>query len=630
MTPSAASLPEPFQRFLEHTSDGVVVADDTGRILYVNPIAATLFGYAPEELIDHPVEILIPEVFRGAHERHRVAYGRTPRLRPMGAGLQLYGRHKSGRKVPVEINLRPEATVGGLIVAAVIRDLTATKALEAELEERGRHLSAIFDHTYQFIGLLQPDGTVLEANRSSLTFIGATLVDVVGQPFWETPWWRDEPDDRERLRAAIGAAAAGERVRFGTRHRDAAGRPAAIDFSLTPARNADGRVVYLVAEGRDVSALKAAEDALRESEARYALACRGSHDGLWDWNLANREYYLSPRWKELLGFEDHELPNIEASFFGRLHPEDGPRVREAVDRHFTQRGPFGIELRLQCKDGGYRWFLSRGQAIWDSSGQPVRMAGSITDITERKGHQAELEALNAALEARVQRRTAELERRARQLSQLATELTLAEQHAREQLAKTLHDGLQQLLFSAKLRLDSLDPGSKRASPEEANALASVRADLVEAIAAARSLAMELFPPALHTDGLPAALTWLAGRMRQQYALDVQVSADPEADAQRRDIRTLVFESARELLFNTVKHAQVERATVDLRLDEESNLSLTVADEGAGFDPSALDGTGAPAGWGLLRIRERLTLLGGRFEVESTPGRGARFRLTAPR
>ena len=226
----------------------------------------------------------------------------------------------------------------------------------------------------------------------------------------------------------------------------------------------------------------------------------------------------------------------------------------------------------------------------------------------------------------------ELEHRTAQLSRLASDLTLAEQHAREELAKTLHDGLQQLLVSASMNLDrhATRDAPRVIGPDEP--LARAKRHLEQAIAAARSLSLELFPPVLHGSGLPAALTWLAERTRDQYGLLVQVSADPLANSDRKDVRTLLFESVRELLFNAVKHAQVDRVTIDLSLDRDDALCIIVADQGIGFDPAGLveRGKGGQAGWGLFSIRERLTLLGGRFDIESAPGQGTLFRLVAPR
>jgi CheY-like chemotaxis protein len=137
---------------------------------------------------------------------------------------------------------------------------------------------------------------------------------------------------------------------------------------------------------------------------------------------------------------------------------------------------------------------------------------------------------------------------------------------------------------------------------------------------------------LHGSGLPAALTWLADWTRKQYGLVVQVSADPLANSDRKDERTLIFESVRELLFNAVKHARVDRVALNLVLNSDDTLCITVADQGAGFDPAKLvdRAKGGQVGWGLFSIRERLMLLGGRLDIESAPGRGTRFRLIVPR
>jgi len=122
---------------------------------------------------------------------------------------------------------------------------------------------------------------------------------------------------------------------------------------------------------------------LAESEERYSKAVRGTSDGLWDWDLVTGENYLSPRWKELLGFSDDELVNHIDTFFARLHPDDAPPVRAALDAHFAGRAPYDVEMRLRTKDDHYLRFRSRGQAEWNDRGEAVRMAGAITDITER-------------------------------------------------------------------------------------------------------------------------------------------------------------------------------------------------------------------------------------------------------
>ena len=126
------------------------------------------------------------------------------------------------------------------------------------------------------------------------------------------------------------------------------------------------------------------ENKLRESQERYDLAVRGSSNGLWDWNTLTDEVFYAPRFKEMIGYTDAEMPNLFEAWESKLHPEDRKRVLTAVQNHLKDRVPYNVEYRLQTKQGEYCWFNARGQAIWNKAGKAVRMAGSITDISDRK------------------------------------------------------------------------------------------------------------------------------------------------------------------------------------------------------------------------------------------------------
>ncbi|HET7705386.1 MAG TPA: diguanylate cyclase, partial [Thermoanaerobaculia bacterium] len=125
--------------------------------------------------------------------------------------------------------------------------------------------------------------------------------------------------------------------------------------------------------------------ALRESEERYALSARGANDGLWVWDLRKDTVYYSPRWKSMLGYLEHEIGDSPREWFTRVHPDDIAVLDAAIAMHREGTTPhLASEYRMLCRDGAYRWMLGRGLAVRDADGTPSRIAGSQTDITERK------------------------------------------------------------------------------------------------------------------------------------------------------------------------------------------------------------------------------------------------------
>jgi PAS domain S-box-containing protein len=275
------------------------------------------------------------------------------------------------------------------------------------------------------------------------------------------------------------------------------------------------------------------------------------------------------------------------------------------------------------------------QALRESEGA-LRQANHaleerVRERTESLAHT--VETLKTEIEQRQEteraltRANEELQTRAGLLRALASQLTLAEHRERTRLSKVLHDHLQQQLASAKLQLSCLLEMDNGAIADTV-----VRVDmlLAESMRTSRSLAAELSPPILRHRGLAAGFEWLAQSIRERYRLRVDLDIDHDGSSAGEDVKILLFESTRELLFNAVKHAKVDSAKVTLRKFNGGFLQITVSDSGVGFDYSktsrlAESGTGL----GIFSIAERLSLIGGSLEIYSTPGQGSRFVLTAP-
>jgi CheY-like chemotaxis protein len=222
-------------------------------------------------------------------------------------------------------------------------------------------------------------------------------------------------------------------------------------------------------------------------------------------------------------------------------------------------------------------------------------------------------------------RTSDAERATSRLRDLAREVNRAEQKERRRIARLLHDDLQQLLISAKMRLGVVRPGEAR--PAQMDEVAAL---LDAAINSSRSLTSQLSPPVLQDAGLEAGLRWLARSIQEKQALAVDLDLALGFEKIDSSDSDFLFQAAREMLFNVVKHAGVRKAALQATL-EDRHVSLEVSDCGKGFDPGVLDQEASALGdrLGLRTLRERTLLLGGRFDLATGPRQGTRVRISVP-
>jgi PAS domain S-box-containing protein len=315
-------------------------------------------------------------------------------------------------------------------------------------------------------------------------------------------------------------------------------------------------------------------------------------------------------------------------FLLRIHPEDRRNFHARLRKQsLEQNGDTPIDVRLLGGNGQRIVHAQVHVAMKHNGTGGLCWRLALVDVTARRQYEDALENARRELEARVAERTAELEHRTRQLARLTSALTLAEQRERRRLAERLHDHLQQMLAGARLNLEMLGGEHEL---REAQGFKDAYQLVMEAITTARSLSAELSPPVLYLQGLSGALEWLARWMRRTHKLEVAVTADPAADPAREDLKVLLLQSVRELLFNVSKHADINAARVEMA-HGDGHTRIVVSDRGKGFDAPAFwqRRPAVEGGFGLFSIRERLTLLGGRFDIVSTPGQGTTATLSLP-
>jgi PAS domain S-box-containing protein len=265
----------------------------------------------------------------------------------------------------------------------LLREISEHKRVEEALRESERRFRAIFDGSFQFIGLLSPDGTVLEANQTVLNFAGVQASAVVGRPLWETPGWAISPETQEQLKKTIAKAATGEFVRYEVDLTGAGDTVVTIDFSLKPFKDETGQVVLLIPEGRDITQRKQAEAARRSSEQRFRQLAENIHEVFWMSSLDSSEIlYVSPAYEKIWGRTCESLYQDPLSWVDTIHPQDRQRAIAAF--HKQSQEDYHQEYRIVRPDGSIRWIRDRVFPIRDEQGRVYRFAGIAEDITDRK------------------------------------------------------------------------------------------------------------------------------------------------------------------------------------------------------------------------------------------------------
>ena len=306
---------------------------------------------------------------------------------------------------------------------------TEHKQMESRLKSSEKRLRTLFEFAPDAYYLNGLEGNFIEANRAAEEITGDKKEELIGKSFLKLTLL--PPEQIPKAAALLAQNAVGEPTgpdEFVLNRKD--GNQVTVEVSTFPVKIESQPVVLGIA--RDITDRKRVEEALRESEERYALTTRAGEVGVWDWNLETNEIYLDPNLKAMLGYADHEIRNHLDDWGKFVHPGDAEQVMEEANAHLDGLTPqYEIAHRMLHKDGSIRWFLARGIAMRDANGKPYRMLGTDTDITERKWAEEELRKHREHLEELVEERTAELCATNEQLAQKIAERKQVEEALRE-------------------------------------------------------------------------------------------------------------------------------------------------------------------------------------------------------
>lgn len=368
--------------YLDHlfhgSSEAVVLLSNDDRVLRVNRAFAHMFGYAEHEAVGRTInQLIVPEHLEeeALSLTGKVANGQS-------IDVETVRQRKDGTPVEVSIvGLPVTASDSQIAVYGIYRDLTERRRSQRAL----RQLEKAVETMQLGVTITDLEGTIIYTNQADAETHGWTVGELIGKDV------RNFAPLGEARRMSLGEV---RRVRSWQREatnvrKDGSTFPVSLRSDVV--RDESGEPVAIVTTCEDIAQRRRAEEELRNSEERYALAARGANDGLWDWDLTANTVYLSPRWKEMLGYEEQEIGTALDEWFQRVDPGHLESLQTAIAVHLEGLSPhLEHEHRLQRKDGSGCWVLCRGMAVRDEAGRPTRMAGSMSDITQRKAAEEQL------------------------------------------------------------------------------------------------------------------------------------------------------------------------------------------------------------------------------------------------
>jgi PAS domain S-box-containing protein len=283
------------------------------------------------------------------------------------------------RHTTLSLSVTSVAVLALLLLLQYLAVESINQALKAERESK-RRFRAIFDSTFQFIGLLRTDGSILEINEAALEFGGFKLDEIRGKFFWDTRWWSLSPEIQLQLKTAVAQAAGGEFVRYEVNVRGKDDRVMVIDFSLKPIRDESGSVLLLLPEGRDITERKQAEAALRESQEKFVKVFQNAPILIAITDLADATYLdVNAEALRISGFTREEVIGRRAADLGWITTAD----RDRMLKELREKGRISdLEMTFQAKGGRQLHGLVKGEQIF-LGGRPCLLTVAL-DITERK------------------------------------------------------------------------------------------------------------------------------------------------------------------------------------------------------------------------------------------------------
>lgn len=608
-----------FSSFLEAAPDAVVIADHHGRIVRVNGQAELMFGRTREELLDQDVEILLPERFRHKHQEHRAGYVAHPDIRQMGAGSRdLFGLRKDGTEFPVEISLSPMPDLQGILVASIIRDVSARRLADEQWLKTEQHQRFLLDSIPQKLFTSRPDGSIAYFNPQWMRYTGLTLEQMLGSG-WKQFLHPDDLDDV--VRKWQHSTETGATYEHECRFRRADGE---FRWHITRGvamRNDSGEIVMWVGGSTDIHDIKLTELALMDSEIRYRRLFETAKDGILILDtVSGRITDANPFMSEMLGYAHEHFLGKELWEIGLFSDK---AANEAAVRTLQDTGYIRYEhLPLATSAGGRVEVEVVANAYREDRHKVIQC--NIRDITVR-----------SQLEQRTQEQAAALEDLHRRKDEFLAMLSHELRNPLAPIINAVH------LLSLQTNEGTVQQRARTVIKRQVGLLIRLVDDLLD-ISRITTGKIHLRLERVGLNGIVERALETTRPLMDAHKHVVTVSLSPlpiwlDADATR--LEQLIVN----LLTNAAKYTP-DRGHISLAVQQEgSEALLRVKDAGIGIAPEllphifdlftqgdrSLDRAQGGLGIGLCLVQRLTEMHGGRVDVSSVLGEGSEFVVHLP-
>jgi PAS domain S-box-containing protein len=398
----------------------------------------------------------------------------------------------------------------------------------------------------------------------------------------------------------------------------------------------DGRY-GVVCYFRDISQQVRVREAIAESEQRLRLATQAAELGIWQWYPeGDRANWENDRVYEVYGRTREDGPLSAAEFLTKVvHAEDAPALQATLARSLETGARFFFQCRIQRKDGASRWVELTAQVERGADGNPLRLLGTVLDITALKQTEESYRTLAETLDAEVRARTSELEQRnievlkqSEQLRDLSSRLLQAQDEERRRIARELHDSAGQLLAALGMNLARLTQRIQQNAPQLAKDSDDSQQLVQQLSQEIRTMSYLLHPPLLDEVGLAEAIRWYTQGLTERSHLDVRLTIPEDFPRLPRDMELVMFRLVQECLTNIHRHSGSKSAEIQISRDGE-NVCLEVQDEGKGISAEKLSAIQLHgSGVGIRGMRERVRQFEGKMDIRSN-GEGTRISFVLP-